>query len=165
MATERLLQFFEDEFFDKKDFQEDLPTYFDDEVVDVFIKDAISKGKKRPDWTEAGFEKQKENWRDVLDDHKAPELDSQIIKNRQKDANELQKIDTDFAGQERINERVQEIAKTESEKITSDYFDSIGVTRKSIRTVSNALNLSEEDTQAILEREGFSITEDGRIKK
>lgn len=155
--TPKLLGFFEDEYFSKKEFQKDLPTYFDDKVVGDFIKEAVSKGKKRPIWTEEGFERQKENWKDVLDDHKKPELEKDIKSNREKDAGELQKIDTDFAGQERINKRVQEIAETEPEKITKDYFETIGVTRISIRTLSRKLGLSREDATSILEREGFTV--------
>ena len=163
--TRKLLEFFEDQYFDKEEFQKDLPTYFNDDFISDAIDEAVKKGTRRADWSEDGFERQKENWKRVLDDHKRPELEDVVIKNLRKNAGELIKLDFDYDGQERINKRIRDIAKTEPDKITSDYFDVIGVTRLSIKTVGRALDLSKEDTISILEKRGFIITDKGRIKK
>jgi len=156
MATQTLLDFFEDEFFDTKDFQNDLPTFFDDEVVSDFLDEAIKKGKKRKDWTEAGFERQKENWRDILDEHKAPELDNQIIKNNQKGLSELASLtNVSTDGKVRVDDRQEKISVeiiNESKNLDdlNVNFDNITA---NLGDISKGNEISIESAQAVKSQE------------
>lgn len=188
--AEQLIEYAFDEYFDKVD---DVDTYFSDDDSENLVKQASDWAKdgartsKKKDFTQRQIDTIGDNWKTYLPDSVNDRI---ISKNLKLGIKELDSLKVSGDASKRVGNRLDELISEENvdnlaklnvsystqekinKKISSDItglsrssFEKLGVLNRSVRRMSSQLDISQDELRDALIREGFTVTDNGIIRR